>query len=109
MEKNYIEIIMDLLGNEFFAKLSNDLYLKVNKKYPRIDIKKATEIVESNMAVILIIGIELSRGCIESKLSERVNWYNVCPKSLLIERNIDDIVKKYNLYINIIKKKAIKQ
>jgi len=109
MEKNYVETINTLLGDEIFSKLSDDLYLKVNSKYPRINIKAATEIVESNMAVILILAIEKARGCTDDKLKERVNWYNACPKSLLIEKNISNITKEYEEYINIIIKKVIEQ
>lgn len=107
MEKNYIKTINDLLGEELFSKLSDELYLKVSNKYPRINIKNATDIVEANMSVILIIAIEKARGCPDEKLKERINWYNVCPKSLLIEKNIDNIIENYDEYINIIMKKTI--
>lgn len=109
MEKDYVEIINKLLGDEIFSKLSDELYLKVNSKYPRINIKDATKIVESNMAVILIIGVEKARGCAEEKLKERINWHNVCPKSLLIEKNISNFIKDYEEYIQIIKEKAADQ
>ena len=106
MGENYIETISELLGDELFSKLSDKLYLKVNNKYPRINIKKATEIVESNMSVILVIGIEKARGCTNDELKERVSWYNVCPKSLLIEKSIETIIKNYEEYINVIMEKA---
>lgn len=109
MERNYIETISDLLGDDLFSSLSNELYLKVNNKYPRINIKAATEIVESNMAVILIIGVEKKRGCTDQKLKERINWYNVCPKSLLIEKSIADIIENYKKYIDAIMKKIEEQ
>lgn len=108
MEKNYVETINNLLGDELFSKLSDELYLTVNKKYPRINIKNATEIVEGNMAVILIIGIEKARGCEDDKLKERVNWYNACPKSLLINKSITGIYNDYEKYINVIKENATK-
>lgn len=107
MENDYIIVLNKLLGNENFVKLSEELYLKVDKKYPRIDMKRATEIVEANMAVILIIGIEKKRGCIKEKIRERISWHNVCPKSLLIEKDIEKFIKIYEKYILIIKDNAI--
>lgn len=109
MEKNYIEMISKLLGDELFSELSDGLYLKVNSKYPRINIKDVANIVESNMAVILIIGIEKARGCAEEKLKERITWHNVCPKSLLIEKNISNFIKDYDEYIQVIKEKVANQ
>lgn len=108
MGKNYVETINDLLGDELFSELSDELYLKVNKKYPRINIKNATEIVEGNMAVILIIGIEKARGCSDEKIKERVDWYNACPKSLLINKSIAGISKDYEKYITVIKENVAK-
>ena len=32
MEKNYVEIIKKIFGDEMFSKLSDELYLKVNSK-----------------------------------------------------------------------------
>lgn len=109
MEKNYVEIIKELFGNEMFSKLSDELYLKVNSKYPRINIKEATKMVESNLAVILIVGIEKARGCPEAKLKERVYWHNVCPKSLLIEKSISKFIKDYEEYISVVKEKVANQ
>ena len=109
MEKIYVEIIKELFGNEMFSKLSDELYLKVNSKYPRINIKEATRMVESNLAVILIVGIEKARGCPEAKLKGRVYWHNVCPKSLLIEKSISKFIKDYEEYISVVKEKVANQ
>ena len=109
MEKNYVEIIKELFGNEMFSKLSDELYLKVNSKYPRINIKEATRMVESNLVVILIVGIEKARGCPEAKLKGRVYWHNVCPKSLLIEKSISKFIKDYEEYISVVKEKVANQ
>lgn len=109
MEKGYVEIIKNLFGDELFSKLSNELYLKVNSKYPRINIKDAARIVELNIAVILIVGIEKARGCPEEKLKERVYWHNVCPKSKLIEKNISKFIKDYEEYILIVEEKVANQ
>lgn len=109
MEKYYIEIIKKLFGEEMFSKLLNELYLKVNKKYPRINIKDSTKRVEANIAVILVIGIEKARGCPDEKLKERICWHNVCPKSFLIEKDISKFIKDYEKYILIIKEKVANQ
>lgn len=109
MEKDYVETIKKLFGDEMFSKLSNELYMKVNSKYPRVNIKEATRMVESNIAVILIVGIERARGCPEEKLKERVYWHNVCPKSLLIEKSISKFIKDYEEYIQIVKEKVANQ
>ena len=108
MEENYIKTISKLLGDELFSELSDELYKQVSEKYPRINIKDATEIVELNMAVIMIIGVEKSRGCKSNKIKERVDWHNVCPKSLLIEKNINNFIERYEKYIKLIKEKAAK-
>lgn len=106
MDREYIEKLSKILGEELFAKLSDELFNKVNIKYPRIRIKEATEIVECNMAIILIIGVEKARGCTDDKLVERINWYNICSKSILLEKTIANTNNAYEEYINIIIKKV---
>ena len=43
------------------------------------------------------------------KLKERITWHNVCPKSLLIEKNISNFIKDYDEYIEVIKEKVANQ
>lgn len=38
MENNYIEIIRGILGEKLFVALSEELFNKINSKYPRIRI-----------------------------------------------------------------------
>lgn len=102
MENNYIEIIREILGEKLFVALSEELFNKINSKYPRIRIDKATKIVEYNMATILIIGIERANGCEDKDLVQRVTWYNVCSQKDLLERNVVEMEKAYSNYIEII-------
>lgn len=102
MENNYIEIIRDILGEKIFSDLSEELFNKVNSKYPRIRMDKAAKIVEYNIATILIIGIERANGCEDNDLIQRVNWYNVCSQNDLLERNIAEMEKSYSKYIEIL-------
>jgi len=106
MDNNYIEIIRGMLGENLFVKLSEELFNKINTKYPRIRIDKATKIVEYNMSTILIIGIEKANGCDDENIVQRVNWYNICSQSDLLERNIIEMMNVYSEYIDIIIKVA---
>lgn len=104
--EEYIKNIKRMLGEEKFAELSNILYAEVDKKYRKINIQDATEIVEFNLANILVIGIEKARGCKQENIEKELSWYNLGPRSFLLRKNADKFEANYSQYINLIIKKV---
>lgn len=104
--EEYIKNIKRILGEERFAELSNKLYAEVDKRYRKIYVKDATQVVEFNLASILVIGIELARGCKIKDMEKELRWYSLGPRSFLLRKNISDFEESYSDYINLIIKKV---
>lgn len=104
--EEYIRTIRRILGNEKFNKLSHELYEKVDKKYRKISIDDANEIVNFNLANILVIAIEKARGCEKKDIIKVISWYNLGPKSFLLEKQISNFEENYSEYIALIIKKV---
>ena len=75
-------------------ELADLLFKDVDKMFREIKIDIAIKMVEVNMSLISIIGVELARGCKEEELSKRINWYNIAGKSMFIEENINEFSKR---------------
>lgn len=98
----YVKTIKRMLEEEKFKELSNKLYKEVNKKYRNINIKDATQIVEINLANILVIGVERARDGNKKNITKLLTWYNLGSKSQLLEKNFDIFENKYIEYINLV-------
>ena len=89
MDKSYVNTLKNILGEEKFSELSDLLFKDVDKTFREIKIDIAIKMVEINMSLISIIGVELARGCKEDELSKRITWYNIAEKSMFLEENIN--------------------
>ena len=106
MDKSYINTLKNILGEEKFSELSDLLFKDVDKTFREIKIDIAIKMVEVNMSLISIIGVELARGCKEEELSKRITWYNVAEKSMFLEENINMFYNRYKKYIQIVESKV---
>lgn len=106
MDKSYINTLKNILGEEKFRELSDLLFKDVDKIFREIKIDIAIKMVEVNMSLISIIGVELARGCKEEELSKRITWYNVAEKSMFLEENINMFYNRYKKYIQIVESKV---
>lgn len=106
MDKSYINTLKNILGEEKFSELSDLLFKDVDKMFREIKIDIAIKMVEVNMSLISIIGVELARGCKKEELSKRINWYNIAGKSMFLEENINMFYDRYKKYIEIVKSKV---
>ncbi len=104
--EEYIETLKKLLGKEKFSQLSTELFEEVNKRYRNINIEDATQIVEFNLANILVIGIEKARGCKKENMSKIISWYDLGSRSILLQKQIGNFEKEYSEYIELIIKKV---
>ena len=82
------------------------LFKDVDKIFREIKIDIAIKMVEVNMSLISIIGVELARGCKEDELSKRITWYNIAEKSMFLEENINMFYNRYKKYIQIVESKV---
>ena len=105
MDKSYVNTLKNILGEEKFSELSDLLFKDVDKTFREIKIDIAIKMVEINMSLISIIGVELARGCKEDELSKRITWYNIAEKSMFLEENINMFYDRYKKYIEIVKSK----
>ena len=106
MDKSYVNTLKNILGEEKFSELSDLLFKDVDKTFREIKIDIAIKMVEINMPLISIIGVELARGCKEDELSKRITWYNIAEKSMFLEENINMFYDRYKKYIEIVKSKV---
>lgn len=106
MDKSYINTLKNILGEEKFSELSDLLFKDVDKTFREIKIDIAIKMVEVNMSLISIIGVELARGCKEDELSKRITWYNIAEKSMFLEENINMFYNRYKKYIQIVESKV---
>ncbi len=106
MDKSYINTLKNILGEEKFRELSDLLFKDVDKIFREIKIDIAIKMVEVNMSLISIIGVELARGCKEDELSKRITWYNIAEKSMFLEENINMFYNRYKKYIQIVESKV---
>ena len=100
--EDYLENLKLILGEEKYKELYDVIFKQACKRYGRIHNKKIEQIIQYNLAVILIIGIEKGRGCNDSKIPKIIRWYSIGDRSQLICDNLNDFIKQYNEYILII-------
>lgn len=106
--EEYLEILKIILTPKELSDLRNQLLLDINNRFQRIRIDKATKILEYNMAVILIIGIEKAKDE-NINILKILDWYNICPLSCLINSDYKKFIEKYKYYIEKVKKETEKQ
>lgn len=105
MEKQYLNVLKNMITPKDFSNLTNQLLHDINGKYPRINVVKALKIVEFNMATILVIGVELAKDE-KQDIKKMIDWYNICPPSYLVKTNYKKFMEKYKYYIKLVKEKV---
>ena len=100
--EQYIEVMKYFLEKEKFSELTNKMLNEINRKYRKIKADKAVKLVEFNMSIMVVIGVEKARGCKKEDMKKRIDWYKLGPESELMERTYDKLEADYGEYIKII-------
>lgn len=101
-EKYIINELTTILGRKKYLEFSEKLFHRVNERFNGISVEEALRYVRYNKKLVLVIGSEISNGCRKEELEKRLQKYKLNEKSLMIEKNIYDMIKIYNEYIKII-------
>ena len=106
---DYIESLIKLLGKEKYNELYDSISSKAYKIYERGKNGKINDIIQYNLAVVLIVGVEKGRGCSNVKIAKIIKWHSIGDKSQLIYDNLSDFIKEYDEYIKIVKNVVVKR
>ena len=98
----YIVSLHSILGEEQYIEFGNSIFEKVLKKYPDIQVKDSLKYVKYNMSLVFIIGVELAKGCKESELDKRIEWYKLGENTLMLDKNIKETIESNKKYIETI-------
>lgn len=98
-DKKYVMFLKNILTQKEFEKLSNEIYISVNEKFKSANKEQADNIVNLNIAAIVVYANEKLKGCKMREFNTRFYSYNIGPRIFLVERAIGKFEKRFNYYI----------
>ena len=90
--EQYLKKLKNILGEEEY----NILFDKIKNSND----KQLKNIVEVNLATIMIYAIEITKGHKKSEIKENFYSYNIGPRTVLVEKCTGRFLNKFNEYID---------
>ena len=98
--EQYVKKLKKILGEEEFDILFDKIFDEAKKKFKNSNDKQLKNIVEVNLATIMIYAIEITIGHKKLEIKENFYSYNIGPRTVLVEKCTGRFLNKFNEYID---------
>ena len=98
--EQYLKKLKNILGEEEYNILFDKIFDEAKKKFKNSNDEQLKNIVEVNLATIMIYTIEITKCHKKSEIKENFYSYNIGPRTVLVEKCTGRFLNKFNDYID---------
>ncbi len=98
--EQYVTKLRNILSKEEFNIVFDKIFDEAKKKFKNSNDEQLKNIVEVNLATIMIYAIEIAKGHKKAEIKECFYSYNIGPRTVLVEKCTGRFLNKFNDYID---------